>query len=112
MDSGDFTEIVSRELMRLTLREIPSVDTIASNLSISSRTLRRKVLEEGFTFQKVKQLALERRSKYLLEETSLGLAEIAYELGYSEVSGFSRAFRSWTGETPQSFRARAGRPAS
>jgi AraC-like DNA-binding protein len=32
------------------------------------------------------------------------LSEIAFELGFSELSAFSRAFRSWVGETPQSYR--------
>ena len=35
---------------------------------------------------------------------NLALSEIAFELGYSELSAFSRAFRSWVGETPQAYR--------
>jgi AraC-like DNA-binding protein len=101
---NEFADVVCRELMRLTFQEVPSIELVAANLSVSVRTLRRKLKHEGFTFQTVKQLALERRSKHLLQETNLPLGEISYEVGYSEVSAFCRAFRRWTGHTPQAFR--------
>ena len=105
---NEFTEIVCREMMRVASGEIPMIETIASNLSVSPRTLRRNLMEEGQTFSQVKRMALEKRSKYLLEQTNLSLAEISYEMGYSEVSAFCRAFRGWTGRTPKSFRKEIG----
>jgi AraC-like DNA-binding protein len=39
-----------------------------------------------------------------LANSKASLTDIAFELGYSELSAFSRAFRSWVGETPQSYR--------
>lgn len=103
----EFTDVVCREMMKMTFHEIPSIDKVASTLSVSTRTLRRRLMDEGITFQKVRQLALERRSKYLLRETRPSLAEIAYEMGYSEDSAFNRAFRGWTGCTPQLYRKEA-----
>ena len=52
----------------------------------------------------MKSLAREKRARYYLSHTNLSLSEIAFELGYSELSAFSRAFRTWTGETPQVYR--------
>jgi len=39
-----------------------------------------------------------------LQQSGLAISEIAYLLGYSEVSAFSRAFRKWFGVSPQAFR--------
>nr|WP_233709963.1 AraC family transcriptional regulator [Aestuariicella albida] len=102
--NSEFSDIVCRELMRMTAKEIPSINSVASNLSVSTRTLRRKLMHEGHTFQEMKHLAMEKKAKHLLASTNLSIAEIAYELGYSEVSAFSRAFRSWTLDTPQHYR--------
>lgn len=99
-----FIDAVSREVMRLGGSESPSMDHIASSLALSPRTLRRRLADEGYSFQEVKNLARERRAKYYLCSTSLSLSEIAFELGYSELSAFSRAFRTWVGETPQAYR--------
>ena len=52
-------------------------------------------------------MAREQRAKYCLRRTNLSLSDIAVELGYSELSAFSRAFRLWSGESPQRYRARA-----
>ena len=46
----------------------------------------------------------EERARHYLSSTALSLSEIAFELGYSELSAFSRAFRSRVGETPQAYR--------
>ena len=80
------------------------MDTIAASMALSPRTLRRRLSEEGYSFQQVKNMARERRAKYYLSSTRLTLSEIAFELGYSELSAFSRAFRSRAGETPQAYR--------
>jgi AraC-like DNA-binding protein len=39
-----------------------------------------------------------------MDDPEMSLTEIALNLGYSELSAFSRAFRNWTGMSPQSFR--------
>jgi AraC-like DNA-binding protein len=103
-DQNGFIDLVSREIIRGRGEETPSAEKIAVQLAISPRTLRRRLAEEGFSFQEAKNLARERQAKYYLGQTSLSLSEIAFELGYSELSAFSRAFRSWAGETPQAYR--------
>jgi AraC-like DNA-binding protein len=99
-----FIDAVSREIIRLSTDEAPSMEAVAASLAISPRTLRRRLTEEGYSFQEVKSFAREKRARYYLSHTSLSLSEIAFELGYSELSAFSRAFRTWTGETPQVYR--------
>ena len=105
-DSQGFTDLVSRELMRLGAEGGLTMDNVATNLAISPRTLRRRLSDEGVTFQELKNLTQERRARYYLSSTSLSLSEIAFQLGFSELSAFSRAFRTQTGDTPQNYRKR------
>ncbi len=81
-----------------------TLDCIAETLALSPRTLRRRLKDEGYTFQEVKNLARERQAKHYLANTRMTLAEIAYAVGFSELSAFSRAFKRWTGSTPQEYR--------
>jgi len=99
-----FKDAVCREIIRLALDDSPSIETVAASMSISARTLRRRLKEEGVSFQEVKNLAREQRAQYYLTSTKMPLSEVAYELGFSELSAFSRAFRGWTGESPQIYR--------
>lgn len=97
-------DILCRELIRVGGDEAVTLERIAERLAMSPRTLRRRLADEGYCFQEVKKMAREKRAKYYLSQTSMPLSEIAFELGYSELSAFSRAFRSWVGQTPQAYR--------
>lgn len=108
-ESYDFIDAVCLEIIRQTKDEPPSIEAIAKNLAMSPRTLRRRMADEGYSYQEIKNLAREKRAQYYLTNTSMPLSEIAFELGYSELSAFSRAFRAWTGETPQSYRDKVRR---
>ena len=99
-----FVGTVCRQIMLQESMQYTGSENIAERLRVSPRTLRRKLAEEGFTFQEAKNLARERRAKFLLANSKASLTDIAFELGYSELSAFSRAFRGWVGETPQSYR--------
>ncbi|MFK7734053.1 MAG: AraC family transcriptional regulator ligand-binding domain-containing protein [Pseudomonadales bacterium] len=81
-----------------------TLEHVAEKLAMSTRTLRRRLKDEGYTFQEVKNLARERQAKHFLGNTRMTLAEIAYSIGFSELSAFSRAFKRWTGNTPQEYR--------
>jgi AraC-like DNA-binding protein len=72
---------------------------------MSSRTLSRKLGEEGTSFAEVlDQLRAALAKRYLHDET-LPISEIAWLLGYREVSSLTHAFQRWTGMTPRRFRA-------
>jgi AraC-like DNA-binding protein len=88
---------------RLTKGEA-KIDTAAPELGMSSRSLSRKLAELGTSFNGIvgslrKDLAL-----LYLQESSLSLTEIAFLLGYTEVSTLNHAFKRWTGSTPTAFR--------
>lgn len=97
-----------REALAGALAQAPSLEEIAARLNMSSRTLHRRLHEEGSSFRAVRdglrrELALER-----LQKTTRSVADIAAELGYSEPSAFFRAFQGWTGGAPSTYRKRRG----
>jgi AraC-like DNA-binding protein len=82
----------------------PSLDQVAERLHVSPRTLTRQLAERGLPFRQLLQEAQQRDSARLLADPRLNLADIADQLGYSSVTNFVRAFRSWHGTTPQAWR--------
>lgn len=82
-----------------------SLHYVASKLAISNRTLQRRLGEEGTTFQKVLDELREELARHYLSATDYTSAEISLLLGYEEPNSFFRAFRTWTGQTPEIVRA-------
>jgi AraC-like DNA-binding protein len=80
------------------------VSSIASGLAMSARTLQRRLSEQGHSFQGVVDMTRKVLAQRLLAETDYSLAEVAFLTGFSEQSGFSRAFKRWAGQTPRSYR--------
>ena len=81
-----------------------SVEVAARRLAISSRTLQRRLRQEGTSFQAVARRAREDLARHYVGDTQLSFNEIAYLVGFDEAKSFFRAFRTWTGTTPQSLR--------
>ena len=81
-----------------------SLDTVASWLHLSSRTFKRRLQDEGVNFRDLVESELKDRALRWLADDRLGISEIAYRLGYNDVSNFSRAFKRWTGLTPREHR--------
>ncbi len=83
---------------------VPDLETIAETLHMSRATLKRKLKTNGSTFQDIKDSFRLRRASYLLRDTEATVDEIAAELRFSDASGFSKAFRRWTGLAPSEWR--------
>lgn len=81
-----------------------SVDVVARRLAVSSRTLQRRLRDEGTSFKEVVQQTRRSLSEHYLGRTQLSYSEIAFLLGFREPSSFFRAFQDWTGTTPESLR--------
>jgi AraC-like DNA-binding protein len=93
-----------REILLVNLMRPTSFETVASRLHMTTRTLRRKLDEEGTSFRKlVDELKMEVAVKYL-RDTELTVDDIAHSLGFSEAAIFRRAFRRWTNRSPREFR--------
>lgn len=100
----DLTEQV-RRLVVLDPRDVPSLEDAARRLGMSGRTLRRRLEEAGTRYQSLVDEVRAAIARRHLEMRGLALGEIAYLVGFSEPSAFHRAFKRWTGMTPQEFRA-------
>lgn len=101
-----------RELCAAELKEgTPTAAKIADHLHISERTLRRRLSDEGTSWEDVLDGLRRDLSKRYLNEPRLGIEDVALMLGYSEAGAFRRAFRRWFGVTPAEHR-KGGRPGS
>ena len=87
----------------------PSIEDVARELGLSSRTLQRRLTEDGTTFQQLVQEARRELARHYLQHSSLELNETAYLLGYEDAHSFFRAFHDWEGSTPGDWRARHAR---
>jgi len=76
----------------------------ASALAMSERTLHRHLKREGTTFRALLDQFRHEKAVALLSSRRQSVAEIAFLLGYSELSAFYRAFRRWTGRSPADLR--------
>ena len=85
---------------------LPTIESIAATLNISSATLKRKLKAEGQSFRGIKDETLHHKAAKLLKDTSQSVEIIAGELGYSDASNFSKAFKGWSGMSPSEFRKR------
>lgn len=81
-----------------------SVEVVAQRLAIGSRTLQRRLRDEGTSFKEVVREIRKSLALYYLGQTQLSYSEIAHLLGFEEPNSFFRAFHSWTGATPESAR--------
>lgn len=77
---------------------------VADALHLGPRSLQRKLAAEGTTFSKLVETVRHELAEPYLADGSFTLLEISYLIGFSEQSSFSRAFKRWTGFTPQEFR--------
>ncbi len=82
----------------------PTVEDIAAMLHMSSRTLQRRLQDEGSSFQKVLEEARHRLARQYLNNSFLELNEAAYLLGFNNANSFVRAFRIWEGVPPARWR--------
>jgi AraC-like DNA-binding protein len=77
------------------------IGEIAKTLGVSTRTLARLLASEGCTFSGILEALRLDLAKSYLREQNLGTSEVAWLLGFGEISAFSHACKRWTGKTPK-----------
>lgn len=83
------------------------VDVVAQRLSMSARTLKRRLSAEGTSYSEL--LDHERRARAEAMLTGgRAIKEIAVRLGFADAAAFSHAFTRWTGKSPSQWRAERG----
>ena len=95
---------IRRRLRQLLPGEVPDFDRLAGELNMTSATMRRRLHEEGASYQGIKDQLRRDLAIGYLSHSDRSVTDIALELGFSERSAFHRAFRKWTGAAPGEFR--------
>ncbi|HJU40993.1 MAG TPA: AraC family transcriptional regulator ligand-binding domain-containing protein [Tahibacter sp.] len=83
------------------------IDAVAGRLSMSRRTLQRRLGQEGGNYRALVNGVREDLARHYLTKTALSAGEIGYLLGFEDANSFFRAFNDWTGTTPDAVRRTA-----
>jgi AraC-like DNA-binding protein len=82
----------------------PAAAVVAARMKMSVRTLNRSLAAEGTTYRELLDRVRHELATRYLGDRRMSIGEVAFLLGFSELSAFSRAFKRWTGQTPAVFR--------
>lgn len=102
-----------RRMIRVALLfGLTSGDEVSAAMGLSRRTFNRRLEKHGVTFAGTLAMVRFEAARQLLRDTDLAIGEIGTALGYAESSPFVRAFRRWSGDSPDAWRSRAKRAQS
>lgn len=105
IDRGQSIAHKVRNLLRLMLRdELPRKELVAEKLGMNSRTLQRRLKEEGSGYQDVLNELRFELARNFLRNSQLSVEAIGARLGFAEPRSFQRSFKQWSGMTPGAFR--------
>lgn len=102
--SLSWRERVQTEIVRRLHSGPVKIDELASALAVSTRTLQRRLTEEGCALSELVDRTQREMALTYLASPNVSLTEIAVLLGFSEASGFHRAFKRWHGRSPGQYR--------
>lgn len=100
----EITDQVRKQIAYLLHQGEPTIEQLAERLNYSRRTLQRRLTEVGTNFRKELNIVRYELAKSYLKDPRLQIVEIALLLGYAEHSPFTRAYKEWSGKTPQQTR--------
>jgi AraC-like DNA-binding protein len=92
-----------RQMLMRYYGAFPSLERAASEMGMSGRTLRRRLAEEGTSWQQELDVVRERLAREYFARGGDSVTEIALMLGFADSSAFAKAFRRWTGVSPSEF---------
>jgi len=97
-----YADVVRARLRAAT--PMPGLDEVVAELHLSTRTLQRRLHEEATDFSTLQTEMRVERARELLASGAMDNNGIARCLGFEDGSAFSRAFKTWTGQSPQAYR--------
>lgn len=103
-DPEDFAAVVRNQIKLHLGDRLPTLSEVAAVLGLSDLAFQKHLKAHGVAFPDLLRAARQELALHYMNDADMPLTEIAYCLGYSELSAFSRAFRNWTGMSPQRYR--------
>ncbi|MEH6590919.1 MAG: AraC family transcriptional regulator ligand-binding domain-containing protein [Halioglobus sp.] len=107
-DSTGLEDPFLHDLRSAMRRTLPTgeltIDSLAEEVGVSRRTLQRRLTDRDSSFKQLLQNLREELSLHYLNDSRLGITEIAFLLGYSDQASFSNAFRAWRDCSPSEYR--------
>ena len=104
LDRSDIVARARREIFDQLPSGEMSEDSVAIALNMATRTLHRKLRDHGLSFRPLVIEVRKELARRYIDDASLSLTDVAFMLGYSDESAFSRAFRKWFGKPPSAMR--------
>ncbi len=101
---SDLTSRVRHSIQQQLMHGITRQDMVAEDLGMTSRTLQRKLSQEGVSYQRLLDEVRQQMAEDYLANTEMAIPDIALRLGYSETTSFHRKFKAVKGMTPGEFR--------
>jgi AraC-like DNA-binding protein len=84
--------------------QLPTAQTVAKELAMSTRAMHRELKEHGTSFRQVLDEVRNEQARGYLSSTSFSDSEVSFLLGFADPNSFFRAFRAWNGRSPNQFR--------
>jgi AraC-like DNA-binding protein len=98
-----FMSKVRNAVIKLYHHNIPKANDVALQLNISKSYLQKKLQKDGVTYKQILSRVQKEIALRYLQSNNVSIKEIAWMLGYKDVSNFHRAFKQWTGKNPGDF---------
>jgi len=84
----------------------PTLQDVAQELGMSTRTLQRRLTDAGLTFQQLLEQTRRELARHYLKQRAVELPEVAFLLGFEDANSFFRAFQGWERTSPTEWRTR------
>lgn len=90
--------------LRTSAYRLPGLDNVAATMMTTPRTLRRRLSAEGTSFRALVEQVHLHRATQLLSSDGTSVEQVAAQLGYTDPTAFTHAFKRWTGTSPRAYR--------
>lgn len=106
-DKDRMSHKVHVKLIDLLPQGEPSFDKLARSMGLSTRSLHRYLQKENVVYREILNDIRKNLAAQYLKQPNLSIIEVAFQLGYSDSSNFTRAFKRWFGVSPKEYRKKA-----
>ncbi|WP_089784902.1 AraC family transcriptional regulator [Chitinophaga sp. YR573] len=104
----NFSSRIKKAMLGMAKPQLPGLETVAYAFNQTSRTLQRRLEEEGTNFRQIAEELKRRICNLLIRHNRYAITDLAYLLGYADSAAFIHSFKKWYGCSPKRFREQRG----